>query len=179
MDSAIAPISQQSTITQSTFQYSQVSYQATKVSYTTRDVLDLGSGGDLSETETTGIIYERAMAKLKAVVEEARAQLGLAEGEVIDTSAEATAQRIADFAIGAFEVWRSHSGRDQLSDEDARAQFAEFIGAAVTQGIDEARGILGALNALNPDVTDKIDSIASLVQARLDAFVANGVEASE
>jgi Domain of unknown function (DUF5610) len=178
MDNYVTSITQQSSLTKSRFLYSQPNFRTTDTPKAARDILDIGSKGNLSDTETTGIIYERAMAKLKAVVDDARAQLGLAEGEVIDTSAEATAGRIADFAIGAFEAWRSHSGRDQLSDEDARAQFSEFIGAAVTQGIDEARGILGALNALNPDVGNKIDSIADLVQARLDAFVANGAQSS-
>jgi len=179
MDNFVTAITQDTSVSSNTFLYSQVLPRAMDVPAQSRDVVDFGSSGELTESETSGIIYERAMAKLQAVVDDARAQLGLAEGEAIDTSAEATAGRIADFAIGAFDAWRSHSGRDQLSDEDARAQFAEFIGAAVTQGIDEARGILGALNALDPDVTNKIDTIASLVQDRLDAFVANGAQSAE
>ena len=178
MNNLVTAVSYNSSATNNTFLNSQVIPKAMDAPKSARDILDIGSNRKLSDTETSGIIYERAMAKLKAVVDDARAQLGLAEGEVIDTSAEATAGRIADFAIGAFEVWRSHSGRGQLSDEEARSQFAGFIGAAVTQGIEEARGILGALNALNPDVTSKIDAIAGLVQQRLDAFVANGVQAS-
>lgn len=140
-----------------------------------KDILDLGSNGAVSTKEAMGVVLERAMAKLKSVVEEARAALGIPEDAVIDTSPEATANRIADFALGAFEKWRSNDkSRLALADEDARKQFVEFIGAAVEQGIGEASDILNALGALSGEVQDNIAQTQSFIQQRFDDFILNG-----
>ena len=155
-------------------QYSRISVEQTTVSFS-GDVLDLGRGGQVSQDEAMGVLYERAMAKLQGVVDDARAQLGLAEGAVLDTSPEATAGRIADFALGFFDQWRANDdARGALGDEEARQQFADFIGGAISQGIEEARGILGALSALSPEIEGNIDSTATLIRQRLDDFVMNG-----
>jgi uncharacterized protein DUF5610 len=135
------------------------------------DKLDIGHNGGDAAGMATSIVYERAMAKLSSVVDEARAALGIPEGQVLDTSAEATANRIADFALSAFSAYREN--HSELTDGEARSQFTEFIGAAINQGVEEARGILGALQALTPDVENKVNTIADIVQQRLDAFAAN------
>ncbi len=135
------------------------------------DVAAFGASG-VSAGQSMNIVIERAMEQLRAVVGEARAELGIPEGAVIDTSPEATANRIADFALGAFEsYWKNH---DDLNQDDARAAFADFIGKAINQGIEEARDILTALNALNPEVGGNIDTISSIIQERLEAFVTGG-----
>jgi hypothetical protein len=140
-----------------------------------QDTLDLGTNSLLSSQESMGVVLERAMAKLLAVVEDARAQLGIPEGAVLDTSPEATANRIADFALNFFENWlENDEARLGLEDQEARQQFVDFIGAAIQQGIDEARGILESLQALNGDVESQIDNTAELVQQRLEDFVLNG-----
>ena len=133
------------------------------------DKLDLGQSGPLSKEQTNSIILERAMNKLRSVVDDARAELGLPEGSSLDTSAEATAQRIGDFALNFFDKYMEK--HPEVSGDDARKQFADFIGGAISQGIEEARGILNSLSALNPDVTNKIDSISDLIKKRLDDFV--------
>lgn len=135
-----------------------------------QDKLDLGKGAPLSKEQTNALILERAFNKLRSVVDDARAALGLPEGSALDTSAEAAAQRIGDFAINFFDKYMEK--HPEVSGEAARKQFADFIGGAIGQGINEARGILDALSALNPDVTGKIDSISQLIQKRLDDFVA-------
>lgn len=136
-----------------------------------RDILELGSKPP-TPLQSSNIVLERAFEKLRAVVGNARAELGIPEGTVLDTSPEATANRIVDFALGAFEsYWGNH---DDLNQDDARAAFADFIGKAINQGIEEARDILTALNALNPEVGGNIDTISSLIQERLDAFVTGG-----
>ena len=137
-----------------------------------KDILDIGKGKPLSSDQSMQIVVERAMEKLRSVVTDARAALGIPEGEQIDTSPEATANRIADFAIGAFERWlNNHKG---LAEDDARKQFADFIGGAIQQGISEARDILGSLSALSPDVNTNIDTTWQIIQDRLNDFVANG-----
>jgi hypothetical protein len=136
------------------------------------DAFDIGKGETPSADQSMQIVVERAMDKLRSVVSDARAALGLSEDDQIDTSAEATANRIADFALGAFDRWsKNHTG---LADDDARKQFADFIGGAIQQGIAEARGILTSLNALSTDVSNNIDNTWAIIQKRLDDFVANG-----
>ncbi len=135
-----------------------------------QDKLDIGKGGPLSEEQTNAIVLERAFNKLRSVVDDARAALGLPEGSVLDISAEATAQRIGDFALNFFDKYLEK--HPEVSGEDARKQFADFIGGAIGQGIDEAKGILQSLSALNPDANTKIDSISQLIQKRLEDFVA-------
>ncbi len=135
-----------------------------------KDLLELGKTGDVTNDQAMQVVLNRAMDKLRSVVSDAKSALGISEDTVIDTSPEATGGRIADFAIGAFSSWlKNHQG---LADEDARTQFADFIGGAVQQGITEARGILSSLNALNGDVSSNIDKTWEVVQNRLNDFVA-------
>ena len=137
------------------------------------DILQLGASGPIDTKKAIQIVNERAMAQLRAVINDARASLGLPENAEIDISAEATAGRIVDFALGFFNRYAENN---QLEDnEEGRQQFASFIGKAINQGISEAREILGALQALNPEVDNKINSIADIIQQRLDDFAANGL----
>ena len=127
----------------------------------------------VSTGDAQNIVLDRAFEQLRAVVDEARAELGIPEGETIDLSPEATGDRIADFALNFFSKYAENNGL--ADDEEGRAQFADFIGGAINKGIDEARGILTALNALNPDTTLGIDATASHIQGRLEDFVTNGL----
>lgn len=136
------------------------------------DTLSLGKGEAVDTNQAMNVVLERAMDKLRSVVSDARQALGMADNAQIDTSPEATASRIADFALGMFDKWRGqHTG---LSDDDARQQFADYIGNAIQDGIEEARGILTSLNALNGEVDTNINKTWENVQQRLKDFVSNG-----
>jgi hypothetical protein len=136
------------------------------------DVVELGQGRPLNGAQIQNMVLERAMAKLGEVVQAARDELGIPTDAVLDTSPDATANRIADFALGFFSKYAENNGLQ--NDEAGRAQYADFIGGAISQGIDEARGILGSLQALNADVTAGIDQTAEIVKTRLADFVTNG-----
>lgn len=138
-----------------------------------QDTVELGASGPVSNEQAMNMVTERAMEKLRAVVSDARAELGLAEDATLDTSPEATANRIADFALGFFDKYAENNGLED--NEEGRRQYADFIGKAITQGIDEARGILQSLNSLSGDVTANIDKTAELVDQRLEDFVTNGL----
>ena len=138
-----------------------------------QDSVEFGKDSRVSVGQAQGIVLDRAYEQLRALVDEARTELGIPEGGVYDTSPEATANRIADFALGFFS---KYAGNNQLEDDEAgRAQFASFIGKAIETGINEARDILGALQALSPEIGGSIDKTASIIQQRLDDFVANGL----
>ena len=68
------------------------------VSTLSQDSVSFGTGG-ISDAESQKIVLERAFEKLRAVVDDARAELGIPEGAVVDTSAEATARRIVEFEV--------------------------------------------------------------------------------
>ena len=123
----------------------------------------------VSQQDSMRVILESAYAKIQGVVDDARAELGLEPGAVIDTSPEATADRILGFALNFFEQYRENNS--QLNDQEAREKYAEFIGEAIQQGIDEARDILGALSAIDDTTSSGIGQIESIIQQGLDAFV--------
>ncbi len=152
---------------------SEKTYPQSKSSPPVTDRVELGAGAPLSDEQAMGVVVERAYEKLRAAVDQARTDLGFAPGEAIDTSAEATAGRIADFAIGFFNKYAENN--DLEDTEEGRQQYADFIGEAINQGIGEARDILTALNSLNGETDNKITAIAETVQSRLDDFVANGI----
>ncbi|MEQ1841897.1 MAG: DUF5610 domain-containing protein [Verrucomicrobiales bacterium] len=131
------------------------------------------SKGDVSKGQAQGIDLDRAYEKLRAVVGDARTALGLAEGEEIDTSPNATADRIADFAINFFSKYAENNGLED--NEEGRKAFADFIGGAINQGIEEAKGILTALSAFDPEIQAGVEDTASYIQKRLDDFVKNGL----
>jgi len=134
------------------------------------DSVEFGTQGALSLPEAMKIVGERALEKLRSVVSDARAELGIPEGTVLDTSPEATAGRIVDFALGAFAAYAER--HSELGDAEARQAFVDIIGPAISQGIEEARGILGALNALTPEVDANITKTAEIIHQRLSDFLA-------
>ena len=136
------------------------------------DLVELGLGNPLSPKDKQNIVLERAYNKLSSVVADARAALGIPEGAELDTSEEATAGRITDFALGFYDNYLKNNNLEDS--KDSRKQFADFIGGAIGQGIDEARGILSSLNALDEN-SFSIDKTHGLVQSRLDDFVKNGL----
>lgn len=137
-----------------------------------KDSVQFGQGGPLSMQESMNLVLDRAMEKLRGVVSDAKEALGIEEGAALDTSPEATANRIADFALGAFDAWWQN--HEELNEEDAKKQFADFIGGAIQQGISEARDILTALSSLSKDVDNNIDSTWEIIQGRLNDFTGIG-----
>jgi|YNPMSStandDraft_1061717.scaffolds.fasta_scaffold16222_2 hypothetical protein len=138
-----------------------------------RDVVQLGVSGKPDAAESLRMVNERALDKLRKIVAQAREELGLPEDAQVDLSPEATGDRIADFALKWFGQWAKNN-KAQDTEED-RARFVDFIGGAVRKGVEEARGILKALNALNPEIEGMIDKTMARVQARFDDFVRNGL----
>ena len=135
------------------------------------DAVNIGQNPEAAAENAPSIVLERAIMRIRATVEQARVELGVPEGAELDTSAEATAGRIADFALGLYDKWRENNA--DLSEADARSNFASLIGNAVTQGVNEAREILGALQALTPEVEQTVNAIAELTQQRIEQFAAN------
>lgn len=153
------------------FQYTQVNLDITQVQVllNPKDSALFGAQPPNNQ-QANGIVLERAFAQLQQVVSDARAALGLPEGSPLDTSPEATATRIADFALGFFSNYLDN--HPELADDaEGRQAFLDLIVPAIDEGIRQARDILGSIEALNPEVNTNIDTIRDLIQGRIDAFL--------
>lgn len=124
----------------------------------------------LDQEQSMRVILENAYAKIQGVVDDARVALGIEPGTIFDTSPEATANRIADFALNFFELYQKNN--PGVEGQEARENYAQFIGEAIQQGIEEARAILEALSAIDENTNSGISIIENIIQDRLAAFVA-------
>lgn len=165
--SAISAQSTQS-YNQTSLQFKQIQIQQLTITAKFGDTVEFGKNPP-SRGESLNIVLERSYAKLTALVGEAKDTLGIAQDSPLDTSPEATANRIADFALNFFD--RYLENHPELEGEGARQAFADFIGGAIQQGIQEAEDILSALSVLNDGVKNNIGTIKDIIAQRLAAFV--------
>ena len=131
------------------------------------DRLDIGSGG-ISVGDAIKVITDRVLARIKEAVDEAKAVLGISPGP-FDTSPEATADRIFNFAAGFFDAYRIQ--HPELDNETARESFVDLVWGAVQQGIQEARDILAAIAPIDESVSAGIDKIAEILENRFTQFL--------
>lgn len=86
----------------------------------------------------------------------------------VDTSPEATADRIVSFATQFFTL---HQEQNSNMDFDEQLNsFMDIIGGAIDQGFTEAKDILTSLQVLEGDIESGVEQTYSLVQEGLAAF---------
>ncbi len=120
-------------------------------------------------------LSQQDLQKLESLVESAKADLGVSPDTSLDVSPEATANRIVDFALLAFSQFQEN--HPELSEEDVRSEFVNFIGKAIGKGVEEARDILTGLNALSEEVDTGITSTVAVINQRLKEFADQGKNA--
>lgn len=86
----------------------------------------------------------------------------------VDTSPEATAERIVSFATQFFSVHQQQNSNMSLDEQ--LDSFMNIIGGAIDNGFKEARDILSGLKVLQGDIADGVDKTYGLVQEGLQAF---------
>ncbi len=132
----------------------------------------LASIQDTGGLESTQNLYnglsQKDLQNLESLVESAKADLGVSPDTSFDVTPEATANRIVDFALLAFSQFQENHA--DLSEEDVRTEFVEFIGKAIGKGIDEARDILKGLNSLTEEVDADISITVDIINQRLQEF---------
>lgn len=121
--------------------------------------------GRLDAAEAQIVFYRRILGKVheKAGLPGPARQiphLGL------DTSPEATADRISDLVI---KTVRQAGGTESLDTPGFQAQL-ESVRDGVRQGYREAREILGAFGITEGIIHDNIEKTMSLVESKLDEF---------
>ncbi len=126
--------------------------------------------------ESTQNLYngfsQKDLQNLESLVESAKANLGVSPDTSFDVTPEATANRIVDFALLAFSQFQENHA--DLSEEDVRTEFVEFIGKAIGRGVEEARDILTGLNALTEEVDADITTTVDIINQRLQDFADQG-----
>ncbi len=88
--------------------------------------------------------------------------------EGVDTSPEATAGRIVDFATQFFALHQSQNASQSFDEQ--LSGFMDIIGGAIDQGFKEARDILSGLKVLEGDIAAGVDKTYELVQQGLKDF---------
>ena len=132
----------------------------------------LASIQDTGGLESTQNLYnglsQKDLQNLESLVESAKADLGVSPDTSFDVTPEATANRIVDFALLALSQFQENHA--DLSEEDVRTEFVEFIGKAIGKGVDEARDILKGLNSLTEEVDADISITVDIINQRLQEF---------
>ncbi len=85
-----------------------------------------------------------------------------------DVTPEATADRIVGFALGLRGIFSRQN--TELSQDEMMARFETEIRRGINEGFGHARGVLGNLDLLNPEVEDNVDATWQLVQQKLSDF---------
>ncbi|MCI2964680.1 MULTISPECIES: DUF5610 domain-containing protein [Shewanella] len=86
----------------------------------------------------------------------------------VDTSPEATADRIVSFATQFFSIHQQQNSGMSLDEQ--LDSFMGIIGGAIDNGFKEAKDILSGLRVLQGDIADGVDKTYGLVQEGLQAF---------
>lgn len=123
--------------------------------------LKLSTGDDDNSMK---LLYKTA---LEGINSELEAEFGPNAAEKIknsgvDTSPQATADRIVGFATAFYQKFSEQN--PDMPEEERLDKFIALVGGGVDKGFEDARGILDGLGVLQGKVADDIDSTYSLIQ---------------
>jgi len=123
-----------------------------------------------SSDEPMMLLYRAAIAAINEELAPTMGDYALqsAYDSGVDTSPEATADRIVSFATQFFTL---HQEQNSNMDFDEQLNsFMNIIGGAIDQGFGEAKDILTSLQVLEGDIESGVEQTYSLVQEGLAAF---------
>jgi hypothetical protein len=123
-----------------------------------------------SNNDSLSLLYKTALdginAELEPVLGENAAQKIYDSG--IDTSPEATADRIVAFATGFYSRYKAlNLGRSEAETLD---NFLQIIGGGIDKGFKDAKDILKGLKVYEGEVEAGVDKTYSLVMKGLSGF---------
>ena len=123
-----------------------------------------------SNNDSLSLLYKTALeginAELEPVMGENAAQKIYDSG--IDTSPEATAERIVAFATGLYGRYKELN--PDKSEEENLNNFLKIIGGGIDKGFDDAKDILKGLKVYEGEVESGVDKTYGLVMQGLDSF---------
>ncbi|MBV2128586.1 DUF5610 domain-containing protein [Arsukibacterium indicum] len=132
-----------------------------------------------SNNDSLSLLYKTALeginAELEPVFGENAAQKIYDSG--IDTSPEATAERIVAFATGFYSRYKAlNPGRTEQEQLDS---FLKVIGGGIEKGFADAKDILKGLKVYEGEVEARVDQTYAKVMAGLDSFRQKMLELAE
>ncbi len=138
---------------------------------TNQAILSAQEGVSLrSGDESMTLLYRAA---IDAINEELAPSMGsnaiqTAYDNGVDTSPEATADRIVSFATQFFSLHQQQNSN--MSFDEQLESFMGIIGGAIDTGFKEAKDILSGLKVLQGDIAEGVEKTYGLVQEGLKAF---------
>jgi len=134
------------------------------------DSVEIGLSANMTVEDANKILRDRLADRINEAFRQAGVEVDIREVERqgLDTSPEATAKRIVDFATGFLGVYaRNHADQD----EEGRLEgFMSLIRDAIDQGFADARDILKGIADISGPISDNIDKTYKLTQKGLDDF---------
>jgi hypothetical protein len=123
-----------------------------------------------SNNDSLSLLYKTALeginAELEPVMGENAAQKIYDSG--IDTSPEATADRIVAFATGFYSRYKELN--PGASEEETLDSFMQIIGGGIEKGFTDAKDILKGLKVYEGEVESGVDKTYGLVMQGLTSF---------
>jgi len=116
------------------------------------------------ESNSLKLLYKTALEGINKELEEdfgPNAAQKIKQSEV-DTSPEATADRIVSFATAFYQKYKEQT--PDMTEEERLDKFLSIVGGGVDTGFKDARDILDGLGVLSGKVADDIDKTYSLIQ---------------
>ncbi|SNY45102.1 hypothetical protein SAMN06297280_0835 [Arsukibacterium tuosuense] len=132
-----------------------------------------------SNNDSLSLLYKTALeginAELEPVFGENAAQKIYDSG--IDTSPEATAERIVAFATSFYSRYKELN--PDRSEQEQLDSFLEVIGGGIEKGFADAKDILKGLKVYEGEVAEGVDQTYAKVMAGLDNFRQKMLELAE
>jgi hypothetical protein len=123
-----------------------------------------------SNNDSLSLLYKTALeginAELEPVMGENAAQKIYDSG--IDTSPEATADRIVAFATGFYSRYKELN--PGASEEETLDSFMQIIGGGIEKGFSDAKDILKGLKVYEGEIESGVDKTYGLVMQGLTSF---------
>lgn len=88
-----------------------------------------------------------------------------------DTSAQATSERILNFATGFYDAYKTQNQASNKDESTIAQNFVNEIRTGFEKGYNEAKGILESLQVFNGNIKTDIEKTYTLVQNGLDNFL--------
>lgn len=122
---------------------------------------------------------QRLEEQVSFVKERLEARYGLGEQEAkAEASAgpEAQGHRMAKFAIGLFDHFleASKAASPEVEPATRRQEFVAMVRDAVKSSLEETRSALGGLDALDDELSGRLERIFDTFDARLESFGQGG-----
>ncbi len=124
-----------------------------------------------SRNAPLSLLYKTALEALRVELEPILKGKSIEEVSEsgLDTSPEATAERIVSLSTGFFSSFKEQN--PELTPTEQIERFTEVISTGIDRGFTEARDVLGGLKVLEEgDIADNIDKTYQLVQEGLADF---------